>query len=485
MSQLFTNAARSPLQASISPSDTAITIDASLADLFPVANTGTDPVPTVGKDFFKVVLQDNSGAIEIVHVRTRASGAATLSNVIRGREGTTARAFVAGSIVGLRLTAADLEGAIDLAAYNTEAGRTLLAAVDAAAQRAVLAVLSTAQVQADFATKKQLQAQAWTAFTSAGTGAAYTMDTTPDGEALAAGQRYRVKFHLANTSATPTLARDGLAAKALKVYDPAGAKIDPAVGAFALGMLTDIEYDGTDYVVLDPLPAPSVATSLMPVGMVFPVAGNVAPAGSIKANGAAVSRATYPALFAALVTAYGFAAQNFTVTIAAPGVFNRVGHGFTGNERLRLSTTGALPTGLGNTLDYFVRPLTADTFQLSLTEGGTAITTTGSQSGTHSYLQSAFGLGDGTTTFNVPDVRAEFVRGWDDARGVDTGRALGTGQSDLFRAHTHGMGYSDGTNGVNSAQNLMGNSQGGLFTGSTGGSETRPRNIALLHCIKY
>lgn len=135
MAQKFTNAARSPLMANIASGDTSLTVDAALADLFPVADTGASAVPTVGKDFFKVVLQDTSGNIEIIYVRTRTLGSATFSNVMRGQEGTMARAYLAGSIVGLRYTALDLAGAIDLAGNATATGKAVLNAADAAAAR--------------------------------------------------------------------------------------------------------------------------------------------------------------------------------------------------------------------------------------------------------------------------------------------------------------------------------------------------------------
>lgn len=138
MSQLFANAARSPLMANILAGDTSLTVDAALADLYPVATTGTDPVPTVGKDFFKIVLENAAHEKEIVYVRTRALGDPIFSNVLRGQEGTTARAYTAGDVVGLRHTAADLAGAIDLAANATTAGKALLNAASAAAQRVVL-----------------------------------------------------------------------------------------------------------------------------------------------------------------------------------------------------------------------------------------------------------------------------------------------------------------------------------------------------------
>lgn len=48
-----------------------------------------------------------------------------------------------------------------------------------------------------------------------------------------------------------------------------------------------------------------------------------------------------------------------------------------------------------------------------------------------------FGAGNGSTTFGLPDLRGEFVRGWDDGRGVDSDRALGSGQADQNAQHNH------------------------------------------------
>ena len=96
------------------------------------------------------------------------------------------------------------------------------------------------------------QSQAYTAFTTGGTTTAYTLTPSPALTALAAGQRFAVKFNAANTSTTPTLAISGLTAKSLKVYGPDGVKQSPAVGAFAINLLSDVVYDGTDYVVLNP-----------------------------------------------------------------------------------------------------------------------------------------------------------------------------------------------------------------------------------------
>lgn len=153
------------------------------------------------------------------------------------------------------------------------------------------------------------------------------------------------------------------------------------------------------------------------------------PTNFLKCNGAAISRTVYSDLFDKLVTSQGFTSQTFTVNIASPAIFTKTNHGFVGGERLRPSTTGTLPTGLNTTTDYFVETIDANTFFLSsLVSGGLRINTSGSQSGTHSFTQSLYGLGDGSTTFNLPDFRGLFLRGMDDGAGIDAAHYLGSKQ---------------------------------------------------------
>lgn len=105
-------------------------------------------------------------------------------------------------------------------------------------------------------------------------------------------------------------------------------------------------------------------------------------------------------------------------------------------------------------------------------------------------ISTTFGVGDGSTTFNLPDLRGEFIRCWDDARGVDAGRAIGTAQADAMQTHTHTFSalvdQSTGGSGTTSPSVNSAN-----FAGTTAGpsgrvaTETRPRNIALLACIKF
>ncbi|HGO6308130.1 TPA: phage tail protein [Neisseria gonorrhoeae] len=179
----------------------------------------------------------------------------------------------------------------------------------------------------------------------------------------------------------------------------------------------ELRYDGKRLLNTDDL------SGMVPSGTVLYFAGQTAPAGWLKANGAAVSRTAYAALFAAIGTTYG--------------------------------------------------------------------------------------LGDGRSTFNLPDLRGEFIRGWDDGRGVDTPRPMGSAQVDAVRQHYHGIGYispnnDDGAFVVRNwttaeQQNLQfinGNGNSAIRTLSASSNlsttnaideaagETRPRNVALLAIIK-
>lgn len=78
-----------------------------------------------------------------------------------------------------------------------------------------------------------------------------------------------------------------------------------------------------------------------------------------------------------------------TVTIASPAVFTLNGHGLVAGDTIRLTTTGALPTGLLPNTTYYViaAGLGANSFEVSLTSGGAAVNTSGSQSGVHTLIK--------------------------------------------------------------------------------------------------
>lgn len=199
-------------------------------------------------------------------------------------------------------------------------------------------------------------------------------------------------------------------------------------------------------------PVSDAATEAAPPGVISYTAAESAPTGWLKANGAAVSRATYAKLFAAIGTYYG--------------------------------------------------------------------------------------TGDGSTTFNVPDMRGYHIRSLDDGRGVDSGRVRGSSQQDQNKSHNHGGATgeqsadhthsgttyyesADHAHGVPYGVSTVGSGAGGFVRStsaspfgyissggisanhihgfvtdgtstnhthaitSEGGTETRVKNIALLAIIKY
>jgi len=113
-------------------------------------------------------------------------------------------------------------------------------------------------------------------------------------------------------------------------------------------------------------------------------------------------------------------------------------------------------------------------------------------------IGTTFGSASGST-FNVPDIRGEFMRGWSDGRSIDSGRVFGSVQTDAIRNITGVVGVAAQTSG------FVGAFETGTSTSRLGGgqdfttqriefdasnvvptaTENRPRNIALLACIKY
>ena len=113
--------------------------------------------------------------------------------------------------------------------------------------------------------------------------------------------------------------------------------------------------------------------------------------------------------------------QTFTVTVASPAVFTATAHGFYNGMKVNLTTTGALPTGLAASTYYFVKAVTANTFQLSLTVDGTSINTTGTQSGTHTVHAMSICIASDATYTNKPVRLIGYVRSKRNTTGGFTG----------------------------------------------------------------
>ena len=137
-------------------------------------------------------------------------------------------------------------------------------------------------------------------------------------------------------------------------------------------------------------------------------------------------------------------------------------------------------------------------------------------------IGTAYGTGNGSTTFNLPDLRGEFVRGFDNGRGVDSGRSIASSQSSQFGQHNHNVSASSSSsvtdpghqhsmsvgffNSVNSGgalsfkdagtSNRINTATTGISVststsisqsnrgGTSNSSETRPRSIAMMYVIK-
>jgi microcystin-dependent protein len=122
-----------------------------------------------------------------------------------------------------------------------------------------------------------------------------------------------------------------------------------------------------------------------------------------------------------------------------------------------------------------------------------------------SAISTLFGVGDGSTTFQIPDMRGKFIRSWDDGRGVDVSRAFGSDQADAIRniigAATVGKAwYSQTSTGSGAFSSTTAGTPHSFSSYATSGyfnlnfnasnsvptaADNRPTNVALLYCIKY
>jgi phage-related tail fiber protein len=284
----------------------------------------------------------------------------------------------------------------------------------------------------DAASQSGVQQNTYSVASAAGAADAITAAFVPAITALTHGMTLYVRAASANATTTPTFTPNNGTVAAKQIVKGNGAALVPGDIAGS-GHWIELQYDQTldRWVLLNP----ATGISSLPAGSVIHVAQSTAPSGYLKANGAAVSRTTYAALFAAIGT--------------------------------------------------------------------------------------AFGAGDGSTTFNLPDLRGEFLRALDDGRGVDSGRTIGSAQAstrtlqkvvawdqtDTSGTVTLGLCYerADSEGLTTSADPAYAKTAtGSAWTGGINDNATtgtlngigdtgyagrwisyRPRNIALLACIKF
>ena len=111
---------------------------------------------------------------------------------------------------------------------------------------------------------------------------------------------------------------------------------------------------------------------------------------------------------------------------------------------------------------------------------------------TYPALYAAIGTtyGGDATNFQLPDLRAEFIRGLDNSRGQDPGRLLGSNQGHQVESHTHtgpsgNAGSDPSLEGGGRRDNTVGTYTTNAYPSSVdGANETRPRNVAMNYIIK-
>ncbi len=176
-------------------------------------------------------------------------------------------------------------------------------------------------------------------------------------------------------------------------------------------------------------------------------------------DGSSLLRSSYPDLSSVLIPEIGVV----TVTIATPAVVSFVGHGLSIGDKVFFTTTGSLPTGISDNFTYWVisSGFGADSFQISDTQGGSAVNSSGSQSGVHTLFRTYYGVAD-STHFNVPDYRGLVLAGRDSSQVEFAAIGMTGGEK------THAMTSSELVGHVHSGPSHT-HSPGTLGTNTTGG----------------
>lgn len=374
----------------------------------------------VGRFIVTLVKYDVDGETvlqrEKVLIESRATDTLTANASGRGFDGSTAASFSTGDYCYLYMTSCALDGI----------------------QQAI------AQAYLDI---EELKSAEMVYFgDDAGANDSYAVSITNFPSAYAKGQRVVFEANTINTGPA-TLNVNGLGAVTIKKdYNQ-----DLADGDIYANEIVDVTHDGTYFQVTARRQQGS------PTGMIAPFGGVSAPSGWLLCDGSAVSRTTYAALFAILNPTLA----TFTVTIAAPGLVTQTAHGLATGDSIYITTTGALPTGLAINTRYWVIKNDANSFWLatSLANALTAtkITTTGSQSGTHTSKGAAYGIGDGSTTFTLPSLKGNVMVGKDQTQtefaglGQTGGAKTHTLTTPEIPSHTHNGTFGDFTGSAGSA----------------------------------
>lgn len=235
---------------------------------------------------------------------------------------------------------------------------------------------------------------------------------------------------------------------------------------------------------------------------------NTIPTGWVLCGGQPLDYLTYQTLFQTLTGGgasngpFGYdAGAGLSATYTADAgtdVLTSAGHGLSNGQIVRLDSTSFPPGGLSLGTNYYVINKTTDTFQLSLTSGGSAIDITTAGSGTQTWI----------SNFKTPDLRGRAPFGKDDMGGTAANRITSGGSGIIgnvltstggtethtlttaeMPAHTHGYGFSVANTtqtaaGVRDNLNAPTPAQQTTSTGGGGAHNNMPPCLILNYIIK-
>jgi hypothetical protein len=436
---LWANNAQTTLANSISNTSTTANLASGAGSLFP--NPGS------GQGFVGTFKDQATGLLtEIVLVTGRTGDTITMS---RGQEGTTALNWSANDLFANLWTKGTAETLIQL--YQLQEQSTNYAVDTGVVNAYVIGLTPAISVAPTPGTPIRFKVGAGNTNTGASTinaGWGAVPIVRIDGSALIGGELPATQIVEGNWN--------GTSVQLMRLAQATNAAI--TAGTDTASAVT---------------PAQLAATSFAPTGSITASAALAAPSGWLLCYGQEISRTTFATLFAAITKSAAV-----TISIATPGVVTWASHGLQTGDIISFETTGALPTGLSSATNYYAIKVNANTFQIASSAAnalaGTAIPTSGSQSGVQTCRQNPFGCGDGSSTFNLPDGRDVALVGNTWMGG--TARNLLGGNSSVGGFATAAMGNMAGAkNHVQTtpeigAHNHAGQGGGSSGAGSGGGS---------------
>lgn len=510
-----------------------------------VADAAKFPVPGVN-EAFAIILWDGAEPQEIAWVTSNPLDG-TLT-VLRGQESTTARAWLAGTqirhfltaatstnllqsgfVVGIKATEAEASAGVVDTKLTTPLNLTqFFAAQTKVATRAFLLANSAAEMRSLLG---------WETALYNGTGLASTF-TLPSASWDTNYTRVYVNEVFKTDVVDYTITGDQLV-----FVTPPGAGTDNIVVVLGISFAFSVSFPGnntvsTPSIVAGAVTEPKMANAAVSTRVLVDAAVTLGKMASASATDKMIARASSGAgpweEIPFLATARGFGAvaslaagqtylssTTWPIPVGMVGEFLRatapagwvegnggtIGNASSGGTLRANVDTENLFTELWNSCTNTVLPIQTSAGALS-TRGASAAA---------DYAANK--------RLPVPDLRAEFTRGLDNERGIDAARALGSSQAGAIEshlhsvdppstasssdAHTHTLTTVGGVHGANSGSTgTFYHSDGDTVatatavrttssdahthtvniaafnSASTGGAETRPRNVAVLKCIK-